>query len=165
METSSLLLTVSQLAVGLAGFSAVIVTLNPRPIKEWDVTDRLNLRSLVQVSFVVLFFSLFPFLLGISLSDEQVWLYGLWLYGVLHFVDVLSFLIKQTSETPTIMRYIAYGGVVIAIGQVIVAWQGNDNLRELIYAATLVWHLYVVFMSFLMLLYQMRNTRGGSGAD
>ena len=165
METSSLLLTVSQLAVGLAGFSAVIVTLNPRPIKEWDVTDRLNLRSLVQVSFVVLFFSLFPFLLGISLSDEQVWLYGLWLYGVLHFVDVLSFLIKQTPETPTIMRYIAYGGVVIAIGQVIVAWQGNDNLRELIYAATLVWHLYVVFMSFLMLLYQMRNTRGGSGAD
>ena len=161
MDTASLLLSVSQLGVGLAGFSAVIVTLNPRPIKEWDTTDRLNLRVLVQVSFVVLFFSLFPLVLGISLSDEKVWLYGLWLYGVLHLIDVSSFLLKMTPETPAIFRFTAYGGVAVAIVQIAIAWLGDSNTRELTYVATLVWHLYVVFMGFVMLLYKMRKPGQG----
>lgn len=163
MQTSDLLLTISQLAIGLAGFSAVIVTLNPRPIKEWDATDRLNLRILVQVSFVVLFFSLFPFLLGISLLQSQVWLIGLWVYGSLHLVDVTSFIIRMTPETPTIFRVTGYTGVLIALSQLSVALLGEASIIETMYAVTLVWHLYVVFMGFVSLLYQLRKSiRGGS---
>jgi hypothetical protein len=158
METSSLLLAISQLALGLAGFSAIIVTLNPRPVKEWDLTDRLNLRLLVQVSFVALVFSLLPFLLSITLSDDQVWLYGLWLYGVLHLLDVSTFVFKMTPETPTVFRITGYIGIVIALIQVLTAWRGETSQRELAYAATLVYHLYVVFMAFVLLLYQLRKS-------
>lgn len=157
MDTSNLLLTISQLAVGLAGFSAIIVTLNPRPIREWGSTDRLNLRLLVQVSFVVLFFSLFPFLLGIVFPPERVWLYGLWVYGVLHLIDVSSFLVGMTPETPMIFRVTAICGVIIALSQLVAAAFGGAIAREVIYAGTLVWHLYVVFMGFVLLLYQLRK--------
>jgi len=158
METSDFLLTISQLAIGLAGFSAVIVTLNPKPIREWDITDRLNLRLLVQVSFVVLFFALFPFLLGIPFSLDRVWLIGLWVYGSLHLADVVSFLVGMTEETPTIFRATAYCGVVVALFQLGVALLGDSALRELMYVGTLVWHLYVVFMGFVLLLYQLRKS-------
>jgi len=56
METFDLLLTMAEVAVGLAGFSAIIVTLNRRPIREWDDTDQLNLRLLIQVSGLTIFF-------------------------------------------------------------------------------------------------------------
>jgi len=158
MQSDSLLLTISQLAIGLAGFSAVIVTLNPNPIREWDETDRLNLRLLIQISFVTVMFSLLPFLLAISLAPEDVWFYALWAYGSLHLADVSSFLYGLTKETPTIFRVTAYIGLCMALSQVAIALLGNPIIRETAYTVTLVWHLYVTFMAFVLLLYQMRKT-------
>ena len=158
MESSDLLLTVSQLAIGLAGFSAIIVTLNSRPILEWDETDRLNLRLLVQVSFVALFFSLFPFLLAVSLDNEGVWFYGLWVYGVIHIVDVSTFLFRMTADTATVFRVSASVGLVIAVSQVAIAALGTPSMQENIYIGTLIWHLYAVFMAFVLLLYQLRKS-------
>jgi len=129
MQSSELLLTIAQIAIGLAGFSAVIVTLNPKPIREWDVTDRLNLRLLVQVSFVVLFFSLLPLILAIPLEVEDSWFYGLWLYGIYHIVDVSSFLLGMTKATPSIFRLTAFIGVSVAASQVGVALLGTPVLR------------------------------------
>ena len=157
MDSADLLLTVSQLAIGLAGFSAIIVTLNPKPIREWDATDRLNLRLLIQVSFVTLFFALLPFLLAISVETEGVWFYVLWLYGVIHLVDVSTFLFRMTGETPTIFRVTAVVGFFIAVLQIGIAVTGSPIMRETAYLATLVWHLYVVFMAFTLLLYQLRK--------
>jgi len=157
MQTSDLLLTVAQIAIGLAGFSAIIVTLNPKPIREWDATDRLNLRVLVQVSFVVLFFSLLPMILVIPFGVEDSWFYGLWLYGLYHIVDVTSFLVAMTKETATIFRVTAYVGFCVAVSQLGVALLGTAVLRETAYVATLVWQLYVVFMGFVLLLFQLRK--------
>ena len=162
MDSADLLLTVSQLAIGLAGFSAIIVTLNPQPIREWDATDRLNLRLLVQVSFVTLFFALLPFLLAVSLEAEAVWLYGLWLYGVLHLVDVSTFLFRMTNETPTIFRVTAVVGFLVAVLQIAIAITGSPTMQETVYVATLVWHLYAVFMAFTLLLYQLRKRESKS---
>ncbi len=157
MQSSDLLLTVAQIAVGLAGFSAIIVTLNPKPIREWDVTDRLNLRLLIQVSFVVLFFSLLPFILAVPFEIEDAWFYGLWLYGLYHVVDVSSFLLGMTKETPSIFRASAFVGVFVAVSQVGAALLGTPKLRETAYVATLGWHLYIIFMAFVLLLDQLRK--------
>ena len=158
METSSLLLTISQLAVGLAGFSAIIVALNPRPIRDWDTTDKLNLRALIQVSAFVLAFSLFPFLLAIPLPSEKVWLYGLWVYGGVHILDVTNVLYRLTKDIAKIFRISVYIGVVVALTQLAIAWFGSTKIRELVYVATLIWQLCVVFMGFLLLLYQVRSS-------
>lgn len=157
MQPSDLLLTVAQIAIGLAGFSAIIVTLNPKPISEWDVTDRLNLRLLVQVSFVVLFFSLLPFILAVPFGIGDSWFYGLWLYGIYHIVDVSSFLLRMTKETPSIFRITAFVGLCVAASQVGIALLGTSILRETAYVTTLGWHLCVIFMAFVLLLYQLRR--------
>ena len=157
MESPDLLLAIAQIAIGLAGFSAIIVTLNPKPIRDWDATDRLNLRLLIQVSFVVLFFSILPFILAIPLGAEGSWFYGLWIYGLLHTIDVGSFLFGVTRETPIIFRTSAFIGVFVAASQIGVAIFGTPILRETAYVATLVWHLYIIFLAFVLLLYQLRK--------
>jgi len=160
MESSDLLLTIAEVAVGLAGFSAIIVTLNRKPISLWDETDQLNLRLLIQVSGLTIFFSLFPSLLQIPLSVEGIWFYGLLVYGLIHVLDVSFFLLNVTSETPAIFRNCAKVGFCIALLQLIVFWFGTAVWRETMYVFTLFWHLGVVFMAFILLLYQIREKKG-----
>ena len=47
--------------------------------------------------------------------------------------------------------------IIIAIAQLLIAWQGNDVTRETMFVFALVWHLGIVFMAFVLLLYQMRK--------
>ena len=67
MHSADLMLAIAQIAVALAGFSAIIVALNNRPIREWILMDQVNIRLLIQLSIVVIFFSLIPSLLALSL--------------------------------------------------------------------------------------------------
>lgn len=157
MQSTGLLFTIAQVAVGLAGFSAVIVTLNPRPIRDWDDTDRLNLRLLFQITIYVIFFSLLPPLLSISFENHLIWLCALWAYGLIHIADVSFFLMKLTEEMPSLFRNAAICGAIVALTQLLIAWQGNDIAREQMFVFALVWHLGVVFMAFILLLYQLRK--------
>jgi len=157
MQSSGLLFTIAQIAVGLAGFSAVIVTLNPRPIREWDATDRLNLRLLIQISIYVIFFSLIPPLLSIPFENHLIWLFALWAYGIIHMADAGFFLMNLTKEMPTLFRNAAICGVIVAAAQLLIAWKGNDIAREMMFVSALIWHLGVVFMAFILLLYQLRK--------
>jgi hypothetical protein len=159
MQSANLLLTMAQIAIGLVGFTAVIVTLNPKPIREWEMTDRVNLRILVQVSFVLLFFCLLPYVLAVSLGPDDVWFYGLAAYGIIHVVDVGSFLLNVTKEALLIWRVSACAGFLIALSQVGIAFLGNAVMWETAYVATLIWHVYVIFMAFVLLLYQMRKSK------
>jgi len=158
MQSTDLMFTIAQIAVGLAGFSAIIVTLNPRPIREWDETDRLNLRLLIQISIYVIFFSLLPALLSIPLEPHSVWLYALWAYGLVHIADVSFFLMNLTKEMPSLFRTAAICGACVAIAQVGIAWQGSDTARETMFVFSLIWHLGVVFIAFILLLYQLRKS-------
>ncbi len=157
MQSTGLLFTIAQIAVGLAGFSAIIVTLNPRPIREWEDTDRLNLRLLIQISIYVIFFSLLPPLLSIPLDNHLVWLCALWGYGLIHIADAGFFLMNLTRDMPSLFRNAAICGVIVAMAQLLVAWQGNDIARESMFVFVLIWHLGVVFMAFVLLLYQLRK--------
>ncbi len=150
--------TIAELIVAVAGFSAIIVVLNPLPVREWDETDKLNLRVLLQVAVFAILFSLVPTLLVVSLEVGDVWKYGLWAYGLLHIGDVSFFLFNMTKETPVIFRNAAICGELVAISQVGIAWQGDSIARETMYMFTLMWHLGIVFMAFILLLYQIRKS-------
>ena len=159
MQSANLLLTIAQISIGLAGFTAVIVTLNPKPIREWDVTDRLNLRILVQVSFFILFFCLLPYVLAVSLETDDVWFYGLAAYGIIRVIDVSSFLLNATKEVPVIWRVSAAAGFLLALSQVGIAFLANAIMWETAYVATLIWQVYVIFLAFVLLLYQVRRAK------
>ena len=159
MQSANLLLTMAQIAIGLVGFTAIIVALNARPIREWEMADQLNLRVLVQVSFLMLFFCVLPFVLAVSLETDDVWFYGLAAYGIIHIVDVSSFLLHVTKEFPIVWRVSASAGFLIALSQVGIAFLGNAVMWESAYVATLIWHVYVIFLAFVLLLYQVRKAK------
>jgi len=159
MQSADILSTIAELAVALAVFSAIVVMLNSNPIRQWDDTDRLNLRLLIQVSAFTIFFALLPSILVVSLNESEVWKYGLWAYGLLHILDVSSFLFKMTKETPNVFRNAAVAGVLIAVTQLVIAWAGSSAAQETMYLGTLLWHLCITFMAFILLLYGVRKTR------
>lgn len=137
------MLTIAQIAVGLAGFSAIIVTLNESPIRQWDKTDRLNLRLLIQASIITIGFSLLPSLLNISLAADQFWFYGLLFYGLAHLSDVGFFLLNMAKNTPLFFRNTALCGLVVAIIQILIPWHSSQVAQETMYPFTLIWHLGV----------------------
>ena len=158
MHSTALMLAIAQIAVALAGFSAIIVALNNKPIRKWVLMDQVNIRLLIQLSIVVIFFSLIPSLLAISIPVSDVWLYSLWSYGLAHLADAAYFLFFKSKRAPTIFRVAAICGVIVGLAQVTIAWFGGDIARESMYVFTLIWHLGVIFMAFILLLYQMGDT-------
>lgn len=157
MHSADLMFTIAQIAVALAGFSAIIIALNQKPIREWVLMDQVNIRLLIQLSIIVIFFSLTPSLLAISIPVSTVWLYSLWAYGLVHLADAAFFLFFKSKRAPTIFRVVALCGIIVGLAQVTIAWLGGDIARESIYVFTLIWHLGVIFMAFILLLYQVRD--------
>ena len=156
MNSTDFLLTISELSIAVAGFSAIVVMLNTKPIKEWVDADRLNLRLLLQVAALTIVFALLPSILSVSLAPEHAWRYSLAIYGVVHVADVSSFLLKMTSGTQFAFKVCGSIGVVVALLQLVIAWQGTPIAWETMYLVSLVWHLCVTFIAFALLLYGMR---------
>ena len=157
MTSTDFLLTISELSIAVAGFSAIVVMLNTKPIREWADADRLNLRLLLQVSALTIIFSLLPSILSVSQAPDNAWRYALAVYGVVHAADVSSFLLKMTSGTQTTFKICGSIGIVVAAAQLVIAWQGTPVTWESMYLVSLVWHLCVTFTAFALLLYGMRE--------
>ena len=65
------------------------------------MTQRLNLRILLQVSAVAIFFSIFPLVLERLIAQPDSWRIALWVYGTFHVIDVLTFIIGRPPTTNT----------------------------------------------------------------
>jgi len=72
-DIASALLTLAQVAIGLAGFSAILVALSGKP-HQWTPVDAFRIRNILALSFQSVFLSLVPFVLAFfSLSESTVW--------------------------------------------------------------------------------------------
>ena len=60
MQSADMMYAIAQIAVALAGFSAIIIALNPKPINDWELPEQVNIRLLLQISIVAIFFALIP---------------------------------------------------------------------------------------------------------
>jgi hypothetical protein len=73
MEITEALLAVAQIALGLAGFSAVLVALSGEP-NRWTPLDSFRITGMLTLSFGALFLSLAPLVLGFfSVSESVLW--------------------------------------------------------------------------------------------
>jgi hypothetical protein len=140
-----------ELGVAIAG--AIVVALDQRPVRRWTRIRRDGLRTLLQVSGVVIAFSLAPLVLGRWFAEPGVWGWLLLAYGVIHVLDVLSFLLRHTAETPTGVKAGARIGLVIAVLQVATALLASPEVAEMAYVAVLFWHLAIAAGSFVYLLH------------
>lgn len=73
MDISSALLALAQVAVGLIGFSSVLVALSGEPSK-WSALDTYRIKGMLANSICLLLLSLVPFLLSfLGVEDQAVW--------------------------------------------------------------------------------------------
>lgn len=73
IDVASALLTLAQIAIGLAGFSAILVALSGKP-HQWTPVDAFRIRNILALSFQTVFLSLIPFVLAFfSLPESKVW--------------------------------------------------------------------------------------------
>ena len=73
IDVASALLTVAQVAIGVAGFSAILVALSGKP-HQWTSVDAFRIRNILAFSFQSVFLSLVPFVLAFfSLPEPSVW--------------------------------------------------------------------------------------------
>jgi len=73
MDIDSALLALSQVAVGLIGFSSVLVALSGAP-GTWSALDSFRIRGMLANSICLLLLSLVPFLLSfLGVEDQLVW--------------------------------------------------------------------------------------------
>jgi hypothetical protein len=153
MQITEITPTIAQLALTLAGFSAVIVALRPKPIRQWASLDRLNFRILIQVAAVATFFSLFPFAVLVVLEPPLAWKVSLLVYGVYHLVDVGSFAFNFPPDVRRVNRISTGIGFVVATLQVGFGLLGTEATMQLMYLVALVWHLGVSCLGFALLIY------------
>lgn len=153
MTSHDTLILLAELAAAIAGFSSLVVALEKSKIRTWHLTQRLNLRMLLQVSAVVIFFSIFPLILERLVAQPDSWRIALWVYGIFHVVDVLTFIIGRPPQLMPIHKVVQALGLLIALGSLIAAALGSLLVAEIYYLCTLIWHLTVAALGFALLIF------------
>ena len=89
IDVANALLTLAQVAIGLAGFSAILVALSGKP-HQWTPVDAFRIRNILAFTFQSVFLSLTPFVLALfSLPESKVWKVSLLIIVMATFGDVL----------------------------------------------------------------------------
>jgi hypothetical protein len=89
IDIASALLTFAEVAVGLAGFSAILVALSGRP-HQWTPVDAFRIRNILAFSFQSIFLSLIPFVLTfLALPSAMVWQVSLLILAAATLGDVV----------------------------------------------------------------------------
>ena len=89
IDVANALLTIAQIAIGLAGFSAILIALSGKP-HQWTRVDAFRIRNILALSFQTVFLSLVPLLLAFfSLPESTVWKVSPLIIAIATFGDVL----------------------------------------------------------------------------
>ena len=89
IDVANALLTLAQVAIGLAGFSAILVALSGKP-HQWTPVDAFRIRNILAFSFQSVFLSLVPFVLAFfRLPESSVWKLSLLVIAIATFGGVL----------------------------------------------------------------------------
>ena len=161
MDSHDTLVLIAEIAVGLAGFSSVVVALDNRAVRDWSAVRRFNLRILLQVSAVAIFFSLFPLIFERVIEPPTSWRWACAAYGMVHLIDAGTFALRLPIGADLAPRVTSRAGVLIALCQLSVAALGSLQACEVTYLIVLVWHLSVAALGFALLVYSSDGAGGG----
>lgn len=72
MDDGGLLLVIAQVALGLIGFGALLIALQPKPISTWAREDQFRFNAFLHFGLNVIFASLLPRVLNQVILDEAL---------------------------------------------------------------------------------------------
>jgi hypothetical protein len=101
IDVANALLTVAQVAIGIAGFSAILVALSGKP-HLWTPVDAFRIRNILAFSFQSVFLSLVPFVLALfSLREPALWQVSLLILALATVADAVLVLTGVHRLSPS----------------------------------------------------------------
>jgi len=147
---------ISQVAIGVAGFSGVVVVLQHRD----DVVD-FRLRSLLSLAAEVIVFSFLPPLLGLVTSAG--WTIAALIYSVFHLLHIGWSYISYRRVGELVSNQIPLDNVLMTLGAMvsvavfIAALLAPPDLTQFAYTTLLLWALGIAGVQFMRILLQNRG--------
>lgn len=118
IDIANTLLTFSQVAIGLAGFSAILVALSGKP-HQWKPVDAFRIRNILAFSFESVFLSLIPFVLAFfSLREATVWRMSLWVLALATLggvVQILAGVYRMSPSDRAVLKYLVISTVTAVL--------------------------------------------------
>lgn len=160
MDTQSILTTVAEVSIALAGFTGVVAVLGNRRNHDWSPEERLQLRTLVETSLTAMFASFVPAVLFLALDSEPaVWRSANLFLGALHLANLVAFLRRTTDAKPTASQR---GLLVIGIAMILAHFLTAAGLIPwyvLIFLVGLLQQVFIAALNFVLLLFPVNNSR------
>ncbi len=139
MELTDVLLTFAQAAMVIAGFGGVVVTFNDKS-DTWGDWDRIHFRSILDVSGIIIFFSVLPIVLQSLFDAEKSWQISILLFALVHAVTIISYRVSVEPESiPRIFMRIHIVAGAIILSQLVCGALGDQGLIQVTYSLGLFW--------------------------
>ena len=160
MDTQSILSTVAEVSIALAGFTGVVAVLGKRRKHDWTAEERLQLRTLVETSLTALFASFAPGILGLIVASEPaVWRGANLFLGALHLANLLAFLRRAREAKPTASQK---GLLVVGIAIILAHFLASAGVLPwyiLIFVIGLLQQVFIAALNFVLLLFPIDESR------
>jgi hypothetical protein len=160
LDTQSILTTVAEVSVALAGFTGVVAVLGNRRNHDWTADERLQLRTLVETSLTALFASFAPSVLYLVVTSEPgVWRGANFVLGILHLANLVAFLRRAKDANPTASQK---GLLVIGIAIILAHFLASAGVLPwytLIFIIGLLQQVFIAALNFVLLLFPVRDPR------
>ena len=118
IDIANALLTFAQVAIGLAGFSAILVALSGKP-HQWTPVDAFRIRNILAFSFQSVFLSLIPFVLAFfSVPQSTIWQVSVLILAVATSAGVLlvlSGVYRLSSAERAVLNIVVLSSVVAVL--------------------------------------------------
>jgi hypothetical protein len=115
IDVANALLTVAQVAIGIAAFSAILVALSGKP-HLWTPVDAFRIRNILAFSFQSVFLSLAPFVLALfSLREPAIWQVSLLILAIATLADavlVLTGVYRLSPSERAVLKAVVVSTVV-----------------------------------------------------
>jgi len=166
IDHSDLLLTLTQIAMALLGFTGVVIALK-HETKVWAPLEEIGFQALITTTLTALIASLLPSIFSIVVEEEQaIWRLSNLGIGILHFANLLAIIIK-TSKSKIIQqsdRKASIKDIVdLILGPVLIvshfiAARGWIPWADLLLVIGIIQQLYIGMGNFLRLVKSAPNT-------
>jgi len=159
LDVQSILTTVAEVSIALAGFTGVVAVLGNRRNHDWSPEERLQLRTLVETSLTALFASFAPSILSLAMTSEPaVWRGANLFLGVLHITNLIAFLRRATDARPTAsQKGLLVIGIAMILGHLLAA-AGLIPWFILMFVVGLLQQVFIAALNFVLLLFPVDNS-------
>lgn len=146
--------TLAQIAIGLAGFSGIIITLQKKPANEYAAIRRARLGDLLFASLGVIFFSFLPTLIeGVNGDAHNALRISNFMFGCYHVILLLLFFKTAAGAafdpSELLIMPIVFG---VMFAQFATAFGYFAAYVEAAFFLALLWFLFIASFNFVLLL-------------